>query len=139
MLYEIPEERVLHIHGRASKREHLIYGHNAYPQGRARNNDEEQVSLELSKYEKNPYKHILKHQELDEILGTIKYVHIYGFSFSEVDEDYIDWVLKQVCHRSQWEISWFSDIDRDRMDKFVLEHWDLKNRLRMIKLEELSI
>ena len=27
-LYKILEERVLHIHGRSSKSEHLIYGHN---------------------------------------------------------------------------------------------------------------
>ena len=30
ILYKIPKERVLHIHGRSSKHERLIYGHNKF-------------------------------------------------------------------------------------------------------------
>lgn len=137
ILYKIPEERVLHIHGQSSKHEHLIYGHNTFLLGNSMNNDEEQVSFELSKYQKNPYEHIYKHQELQEILKDVECVHIYGFSFSPVDEDYMDWFFNNVSATSQWEISWFSEEDKNRIDKFILDHWNLKDRLKTIKLEEI--
>ena len=137
-LYKIPEERILHIHGRSSKCEHLIYGHNSFLQGNTISKDEQEVCFELGKYHKNPYEHIFRHEELQEILKNIEYIHIYGFSFSPVDEDYIDWVFNKIPANSQWEISWFSETDQNRIDKFVLEHWSLKNRLSMIKLEEIT-
>ena len=136
-LYKIPEERVLHIHGQSSKHERLIYGHDAFLQGNSMSNDEEQVSFELSKYHKNPYEHIYKHQELKEILKDVECVHIYGFSFSSVDEDYMDWFFNNVPSTSQWEVSYFSSTDKKRIDGFILEHWSLKNRLRLIKLEDI--
>lgn len=137
ILYGIHEERVLHIHGRSSKHERLIYGHNACLIGSSMNNDEEQVSFELGKYQKNPYEHIYKHQELQEIIKDVEYMHIYGFSFSPVDEDYMDWFFNNVSATSQWEISWFSEEDKNRIDKFILDHWNLKDRLKTIKLEEI--
>lgn len=138
MLYNIPEERILHIHGQSSKHEHLIYGHNTSLLGISMSKDEEQVSFELSKYQKNPYEHIYKHKELNDILKDVKYVHIYGFSFSEVDEDYMDWIFNNVSITSHWEVSWFSDEDKNRIDKFIFNHWSLKNRLNIIKLEEIA-
>lgn len=138
MLYEIPEERVLHIHGRSSKHERLIYGHNKFLYGSSMSNDEEQVSFELSKYHKNPYEHIYKHQELQGIVKDVEYVHVYGFSFSPVDEDYMDWFFNNVSATSQWEISWFSEVDKNRIDKFILDHWSLKNRPKKIQLEDIT-
>lgn len=138
MLYEIPEESVLHIHGQSSKHERLIYGHNKSLYGSSMSNDEEQVAFELNKYHKNPYEHIFKHQELQKILKDVEYVHIYGFSFSVVDEDYMDWFFNNVSATSQWEVSWFSNEDKNRIDKFILDHWSLKDRLKTIKLEEIT-
>ena len=123
---------------RSSKHEHLIYGHNMFLHGSSMNNDEERVSFELGKYHKNPYEQIFKHQELKEILKDVEFVHIYGFSFSAVDEDYMDWFFNNIPSNSQWEISWFSEIDKNRIDKFVLEHWSLKNRLSLIKLKDIT-
>ena len=138
-LYKIPEERVLHIHGRSSKSEHLIYGHNnSFLQGNAITKEEQKVCFELGIYHKNPYEHIIRHDELLEIIKNIKYIHIYGFSFSPVDEDYIDWIFNNVQINSHWEISWFSETDINRIDKFVLDHWSLKNRLKLIKLEDIN-
>ena len=139
MLYKIPAERVLHIHGRSSKHERLIYGHNMFLHGSSMNNDEEQVSFELGKYHKNPYEHIFKHQELKAILKDVEFVHIYGFSFSAVDEDYMDWFFNNVPSTSQWEISWYSNEDKNRIDRFVLDHCSLKNRLKIIRLEDISM
>ena len=89
------------------------------------------LDFELSKYHKNPYEHIYKHQELKEILKDVECVHIYGFSFSSVDEDYMDWFFNNVPATSQWEVSYFSSTDKKRIDGFILEHWSLKNRLRL--------
>ena len=139
MLYKIPEERVLHIHGRSSKHERLIYGHNMFLHGSSMNNDEEQVSFELGKYHKNPYEHIFKHQELKAILKDVEFVHIYGFSLSAVDEDYMDWFFNNVPSTSQWEISWYSNEDKNRIDRFILDHCSLKNRLKIIRLEDISM
>ena len=138
MLYQIPEERVLHIHGRSSKHERLIYGHNNTLWGNSMSNEEEQVSFELYKYQKSPYEHIYKHQKIEEILNDVEYVHIYGFSFSVVDEDYMDLFFNNVSTTSQWEVSWFSNEDKNRIDRFTLDHWSLKDRLKMIKLEEIT-
>ena len=137
-LYKIPEEQVLHIHGRASKHERLIFGHSSFLRGSG-SIDEEQVCLELSRYEKNPYEYINRHDELADILEDVEQVHIYGFSFSPVDEEYMDWIYLHVPKESQWEVSWYSAIDKERIDRFILENWTLKNRLKLIRLEEIEI
>ena len=138
IVYKIPEERVLHIHGRSSKREHLIFGHNKFLMASSIDYDEEKVCFELNRYNKNPYEHIYRHPELKEIIRDVEYVHIYGFSFSTIDEDYIDWIFKNVTSSSQWEVSWFSEKDRNRIDKFVLDHWGLTERLNLVRLEDMS-
>ena len=138
LLYQIPEERVLHMHGRSSKREDLIYGHGKLVLGSFPDEDEEKVSFALSKYNKNPYKYIREHLELKDIIKDVEYVHIFGFSFSPIDEDYIDWIFQNVKGGSQWEVSWFSEKDRNRIDKFVLGHSGLKERLSLVRLEDMS-
>ena len=136
-LYKIPEEQVLHIHGRASKHERLIFGHSSFLRGSG-SIDEEQVCYELSRYEKNPYEYINRHGELSDILKDVEQVHIYGFSFFPVDEDYVDWIYLHAPKESQWEMSWYSDIDTERIGRFVLHHWELKNRWKLIKLEDIE-
>lgn len=137
-LYKIPEEQVLHIHGRASKHERLIFGHSSFLRGSG-SVDEDQVCFELSRYKKNPYEYIFKHDELPNILRDVEQVHIYGFSFSPVDEDYVDWIYQHVPNMAQWEVSWYSETDKQRIDNFILNHWLLKDRMKLIKLEEIAI
>ena len=137
-LYKISEEQVLHIHGRASKHERLIFGHNSFLRGNG-SVDDDQVCFELSKYEKHPYVYIYKNDDLPDILKDVERVHIYGFSFSPVDEDYMDWIYQHVPYTTQWEVSWFSETDKQRIDNFILNHWSLKDRMKLIKLEEIAI
>ena len=137
-LYKIPDGRIWHIHGRASKYEHLIFGHNN-PLPKRYSGDEDQTRSELWRYYKNPYEHIVKNEALIAILKDVEYVHIYGFSFSPVDEDYIDWIYRYTPGNARWEISWFLDTDKQRIDKFVLEHRDVKERLALINLENIKI
>ena len=139
-IYKIPEERVLHIHGRASKHEHLIFGH-----GKRLNadvilsHDEQETCEELNRYNKNPYEYIYKHNDLPEKLKDVEYVHVYGFSISQVDENYLDWIEMKTPRNSQWEFSWYSDEDRNRIDRFIRNHYRLENRVKMIRLEDIKI
>ena len=142
LLYEIPEERVLHIHGRASKHERLIFGHNQNSLGilyDGPNRDIERTCFELCKYEKNPYEHIYKHDKLPKIISDVKEIHVYGLSISPVDEDYLDWIEQHTPLYCKWEFSWHTDKDKERIDKFVLEHWRIRDRCTPIQLQEVVI
>ena len=137
-LYGIKDEQILYIHGRASKHEHLVFGHNSHHLGGMMGFDEEQTLFELDKYEKNPFVYISKHDELPIVLSDVENVHVYGFSISEVDEDYLDWIEKHTPQDCKWEFSWYSEEDIERIERFVLDHWTLKDRYSLMQLQELS-
>lgn len=138
-LYKIPDKRVLHIHGRASTHEHLVFGHGSHLYGDITSTpDEEHTCFELNRYEKNPFEFIYKHKELPDFLYDAEYVHIFGFSFSQVDEDYLDWIVNKTPITSKWEVSWYSDIDKQRINDFVLNHWSLKDRISLIQLQPIE-
>ena len=137
-LYHIKDEQILYIHGRASKHEHLVFGHNSSHLGSAVGFDEEQTVIELDRYEKNPYKYIFMHDDLPALISDVKYVHVFGFSISEVDENYLDWIEHNTPIDSNWEFSWHSEKDKQRIDLFIFEHWRLKDRFSLIQLQEIS-
>lgn len=136
-LYEIPEGKVLHIHGRASKHEHLIFGHDIHPHGGIFSSvDVDHTCSELCRYHKNPYEHIFKHDKLPEIISDVKEIHVYGLSISPVDENYLDWIEQHTPLDCKWEFSWHTDKDKERIEKFVLEHWRIRDRCTTIQLQE---
>lgn len=137
-LYGIKDEQILFIHGRASKHEHLVFGHNSTHMSGMIGQDEEQTNSELDKYKKNPYVYIFKHNELPAILCDAEYVHVYGFSISEVDEDYLDWIETKTPSNSKWEFSWHTEDDKLRIDRFILTHWSLRDRYSLMQLQEIS-
>lgn len=137
-LYHIKDEQILFIHGRASKHEHLVFGHNSNHMGDMIGQDEEQTNYELDKYHKNPYVFMCKHEELPVILNDVEYVHVYGFSISEVDEEYLDWIEGHTPLDSKLEFSWYSEEDKQRIDKFIFNHWGLKDRYSLMQLQEIS-
>lgn len=135
-LYKIPDERVLHIHGRASKHDRLIFGHNKCLHGGIYDGvDVNQTCLELSRYQKNPYEHLSMHKDLPDILSHVEFVHVFGLSLSPVDVDYMDWIEKNTPRDCNWEFSWFTELDMQRIKKFVLNHWRIKNRYRSMQLQ----
>ena len=75
---------------------------------------------------------------MPDILKDVEFVHIFGFSFSEVDEDYVDWIYNNVPADTQWEISWYSDEDYKRISSFVMNYKGKKNRTRLIRLDDIS-
>lgn len=135
--YGIKDEQILFIHGRATKHEHLIFGHNQHHFGGMIGQDEEQTNFELDRYIKNPYEYIFKHDDLPQKLSDVEFVHIYGFSISDVDEDYLDWIEMHTPKNSQWEFSWYSEDDKKRIDNFILNHWGLKDRYSLMQLQEI--
>ena len=138
-LYKIQDDRVLHIHGRASKHDKLIFGHNKYVRGGMFDGvDVDQTCLELSKYQKNPYEYIFKHNELPDILSNVEFVHVYGLSLSPVDENYLDWIEENTPQDCKWEFSWFSEQDKQRIEKFVLDHWRIKDHYQLIQLQPIN-
>lgn len=138
-LYKIQDDRVLHIHGRASKHDKLIFGHNKYIHGGMFDGvDVDQTCLELSEYQKNPYEYIFKHNELPEILSNVEFVHVYGLSLSPVDENYLDWIEENTPQDCKWEFCWFSEQDKQRIGKFVLDHWRIKDRYQLIQLQPIN-
>lgn len=138
MLYGIKDEQILYIHGRASRHDHLVFGHNTHHFGGMMGYDEEQSSFELDKYIKNPYEHIIKHDELPVIICDTEYVHVYGFSISEIDEEYLDWIEMNTPQTSKWEFSWYSEEDKKRIERFILNHWSLKDRHSLMQLQEIT-
>ena len=139
MLYDIPDERVLHIHGCATKHENLVFGHNGFFHADIFDGQDAQKVCEvLNKYHKNPFEFIYKHHELEDILKDVEKVYIYGFSFSPVDIDYINWIASNTPNSSHWEISWYSKEDKTRILSFILQNWSLKDRYKFVQIESLQ-
>lgn len=135
-LYKISDERVFHIHGQASKHERLIFGHNKYPHGGVcGSKDVDKTCFELYRFHKNPYEYIFRKNDLSEKLSDVKYIHVYGFSISPVDEDYLDWIERNTPENCHWEFSWYTEIDQIRINKFVLDHWRINGRHNLMQLE----
>lgn len=133
LLYKIPEDRVFHIHGRASKYEHLIFGHNQYHKSIEYDRPFVQlVCQELDNYYKNPCDNYCKRPWN---IDNAEHIYVYGLSFSPVDEGYLDWILHSTPLTSGWEISWYSDKDKERISAYISKHPSLLNRVNLIQLE----
>ena len=138
-LYDIPDKRVLHIHGCASRHDRLVFGHNRFPHADIVDGDDAgKVCDVLNKYHKNPYEYILNHKELPGLLTDVDFVRIYGLSFSPVDEDYITWILSNTPETGQWEISWYSDTDKRRISDYILRHSSLISRYKLVQLQRIE-
>ena len=133
LLYSIPEDRVFHIHGRASNHDHLVFGHNQYHKSQKYDSPFVQlVCQELDNYYKDPCENCAK---LKMDISDASFIHIYGFSFSPVDEGYLDWVISKTPQNSHWEISCFSEKDKERISSFVSKRPSLRDRCVLMKLK----
>lgn len=134
LFYEIPQDRILHIHGCAYDSEKLVFGHNTFTRGMNYSYDGEKVCDVLEQYHKNPYQYIFKNKRFFSKIKSVKFIHVLGLSFSPVDIDYMNWIYDNTSKDVKWEVSWYSDEDKTRIANFVLDHWNLKNRCSLIKL-----
>lgn len=140
LIYNIPENQVYHIHGRASKHEKLIFGHSGnHVPFNLIGHEQNGIRFELNSFEKNPYEYIFKAPQLPIILKDVKQIHVYGFSFSQVDEDYMDWIFHNTPNNSKWEISYYTLEDKNRIENFISKYPGLSERQKIIKLKNLEI
>ena len=137
-IYQIPKENILHIHGCAFDDSKLVFGHNTYHRV-GLYAEEEDVGEALDLFYKNPYEYIFKNEKFFRGIKEVDHVHVYGLSFSPVDIDYLNWVYDNISSKAQWEVSWYSEGDKQRINLFALDHKDLKNRLSLIRLDEIQL
>lgn len=136
--YHISKSQILHIHGAAYNEGKLIFGHNHFLYEDRFMYDGGKVSQVLERYHKNPYEYIYKNEAFFEKVKNVEYIHVYGMSFSPVDIGYLDWICEHTPNNTKWEVSWHTDNDKKRIENFILQHRNLKNRLDYIRLDSIE-
>lgn len=124
LLYGIPEKYVLHIHGRASRNEKLIVGHNReinpcdYLDNNlnVRENNERMQRLADMNDLLKPYDDILeRNQYFFKKLNNVQDIYIIGHSCAEVDFSYFQKIKESVDTRAIWHFTPYSDKDLFRI------------------------
>ena len=173
-LYNIPADRVKHIHGNALDKESIVVGHGR-DYGSYRNDLEDDLpeppdDLPTEKYErwlgdaadcylddyptsqakdaaasamndirKNVLEIITSNSFFFQTLNDIGIIHIYGFSFAEVDMPYLIEVAKNVdMKKVELEISYFSDNDKIKAEDFMELLETAPKKVSLIRLEEIK-
>lgn len=135
-VYGIPESKILYIHGKASRRDDLIFGHSKshfeleeeikrkyglfesesfYVPGTF-GDAEYQLTMEVSYLDKFPYAQIMKNEKLlASAVFAAKNIWVYGLAFSEVDFQYIDWIVSRKSTLF-WQVSWHIENDKKQIE-----------------------
>lgn len=129
-VYGIEMNRIVYIHGKASRGDELIYGHgknqfvlendimkkyhlhrsNDFFTAGTYGDSESELTTHISYWQKyiqiGSYYDVLR----SAVIGANK-VYVYGLSFSEVDYPYLQWMV--VKNRNlKWRVSWHSENDK---------------------------
>ncbi len=138
-VYGIPEERILYIHGKALRGDKLIFGHSKshyeiqgdymnkhglreiksfFDMGPVISDEEYQLALEVSFLDKFPYTQIVGYSSvLTPAVKSSDEIVCYGLSFSEVDFQYLEWIVEQKPNL-KWKVSWHKQEDKEREETF---------------------
>lgn len=128
MLYGIQERRILHIHGRASRNDKLIVGHNReinpceYWDDNLdvrENNERMQRLLDMNNLCKPYYKIIERNSIFFQNLNHIKDIHIIGHSCAEVDFPYFQKIKKSVDCKAIWHFTPYTEKDKHQMQRLM--------------------
>jgi len=132
-VYGVEENRIVYIHGKASRGDELIYGHGKsqfeleydvmkkYNLHRSDDfftagtygNSESELTTHISYWQK--YIQIGRYyDELRSAVMDANKVCVYGLSFSEVDFPYLQWIVEKN-HDLKWRVSWHSKNDEKRI------------------------
>ena len=129
-LYHIPERQVLYIHGRASKGDKLIFGHNheIYPADywddsidMRENNERMQRLTDMNTLCKPVYEIIERNEGFFKRLESTKDIHIIGHSCEAVDYPYFRKVIESTARDAKWYFYPFADEDKKRVKKLINE------------------
>ena len=127
-LYQISEQSVLHIHGRASKGDKLIVGHDHEINpadywddniDMRENNERMQRLTDMNTLCKPVYEIIEHNSSFFNRLATTKDVHIIGHSCEAVDYPYFRKVKESVARDAQWHFYPFTEDDKVRIKRLI--------------------
>lgn len=132
-VYGIEEDKIVYIHGKASRGDELIYGH-----GKSKFELEYDVMKKYNLHRSDDFftagsfgdseseltshvsywqKYIQIGRYYDELRSAVmdaNKVCVYGLSFSEVDFPYLQWIVEKN-HDLKWRVSWHSKNDEKRI------------------------
>ena len=98
----------------------------------------DETIFEFSKLQKPVVEIIESQSNLWGMIHNVQNVYIYGYSFSEIDEPYLNKIIQSVnLQKVQWEISVYSESDKKRVVDFIQKHNLPKTNIHIVKLSEL--
>ncbi len=137
-LYGIPSNSILHIHGQAGDpANELLLGHGGIEKQKRYDEDLAEGDIdgselmagedaansafgEIGKWQKPVDQTLCKYADYFEALKNVDEVFVLGYSFSKIDQPYIDKVLAVVSPSARWTVSWFSNEDKIRCRKALV-------------------
>ena len=166
-LYRIPIEQILYIHGNAKQGDDLILGH-GLSQGEIEDQciteppeeadtqekieafyrnqgdciiDETltEVCNQLANQAKPVGELLLKLERNLPLCEELHEIHIWGFSFSDIDMPYIDLIKSKVdSYNVLWEVSYFDDADEAKFRKILVDSGVPNDRIITTKLANIK-
>lgn len=138
VLYKVPKRKVFHIHGQANSNEKLVLGHgmdenmlfdlykrkHGFSDDYELDEDTQNVIDQVARLHKPVRCILFKNRKRFETLVNVKRINIIGFSFSEIDMDYLDWVVehhKQI-NGVKWKVTWHTEEDKIKIQSFFEKH-----------------
>lgn len=146
-VYGIEENRIVYIHGKASRGDELIYGHGKnqfvleddvmkkYNLHKSEDffiagtygDSERELTSHISYWQK--YIQLASYYDvLQPAVAGANNVCVYGLSFSEVDSPYLQWIAEKN-RNLRWRVSWHTEKDKER----------IKNTLRTMGVREYEL
>lgn len=148
-LYRVPEDRILYIHGKAKRGDELILGHGlSYDDIQTRNTEippeDFKTEEEIKKFFESKGDDFVVDETCDVIIDRLadqkkpverlrrrtkmflsgnedaEVIHIYGFSFSDIDMPYIEDIASMVnLKKVKWEVSYYEEDDEMRFRNHI--------------------
>lgn len=156
-LYEIPSDKVLHIHGKAGSGEVLVLGHGAtqkeieemleseYPEDDEGDDFITQRAKDAAvggvySQRKNTDNIINAHEAWFNSLTDVTNLYFYGHSFGEVDHPYFEKILSVVDRNSVMiEVNDFNGENKSAIDSFMAQSGIPESRYSIISLDDKMI
>lgn len=89
----------------------------------------------ISRYQKFPSEYIY-HYKLHERINNIEHIHVLGFSFSDIDIPYLEWIVRHTSRNCDWKVSWHSEEDKRRIYNFFREKPSLRPQMHLFQIKE---